>query len=60
VPYDQQALASAPMIAWSQAEQLARKLVAQGGPDGMSNKDVIALIAYMQRLGVDIAAGGAK
>jgi cytochrome c oxidase cbb3-type subunit I/II len=60
VPYDQQALASAPMIARSQAEQLARKLVAQGGPDGMSNKDVIALIAYMQRLGVDIAAGGAK
>jgi cytochrome c oxidase cbb3-type subunit I/II len=60
VPYDQQALANAPSIATAQAEQLARKLVAQGGPDGMADKDVIALIAYMQRLGVDIAAAKAN
>jgi cytochrome c oxidase cbb3-type subunit I/II len=54
VPYDAQALAAADRVARTQAEALAAKLVKQGGPRGMENKDVIALIAYMQRLGVDI------
>jgi cytochrome c oxidase cbb3-type subunit I/II len=47
----------------SQAQEVAAKLKAQGGPAGMENKAVIALIAYMQRLGVDIRAskqGGTK
>ena len=30
------------------------KLATAGGPAGMENKEVIALIAYLQRLGVDI------
>jgi cytochrome c oxidase cbb3-type subunit I/II len=61
VPYDQHALAEGPSLARHQAEQLAQKLVAQGGPAGMEDKDVIALIAYMQRLGRDIALdGGSK
>jgi len=54
VPYDAQALAGAQAIARSQAEQLAEKLRVAGGPPGMADKEVIALIAYMQRLGVDI------
>jgi cytochrome c oxidase cbb3-type subunit I/II len=54
VPYDAQALAAADRVARTQAEALAAKLVKQGGPRGMENKDVIALIAYMQRLGIDI------
>ena len=39
-----------------------RSCAAQGGPTGMADKDVIAMIAYMQRLGVDIRLpqGGAK
>jgi len=55
VPYDATALANAASLAHGQADALATKLVAQGGPKGMQDKDVIALIAYLQRLGADIA-----
>jgi len=53
VPYD---VNKAAKKAHSQAEELASKLKTQGGPAGMQTKEVIALIAYMQRLGVDIRA----
>ncbi|MDQ3364099.1 MAG: cytochrome-c oxidase, cbb3-type subunit I [Myxococcota bacterium] len=54
VPYDAQALANAEGLARTQAAEFAAKLEKQGGPTGMSDKDVIALIAYMQRMGQDI------
>ena len=57
VPYDAQALANAQGLAQRQADELAALLVRQGGPTGMADKDVIALIAYMQRLGKDITGG---
>jgi cytochrome c oxidase cbb3-type subunit I/II len=65
VPYDAQALAHAETLARQQADQVAKTLVANGGPKGMADKEVIALIAYMQRLGRDIqlaqdAQGGSK
>ncbi len=60
VPYDAQALADAQGLAHRQAETLAAQLVQQGGPAGMADKDVIALIAYLQRLGKDIALDGAS
>jgi cytochrome c oxidase cbb3-type subunit I/II len=53
-PYGAQALANAPGLAREQANEYAKKLVAAGGPMGMEDKDVIAMIAYLQRLGVDI------
>jgi cytochrome c oxidase cbb3-type subunit I/II len=56
VPYDAAALANAESIAHRQADDVAAKLAKAGGPSGMADKDVIALIAYIQRLGVDIAA----
>ena len=54
VPYDAEALLHADGLARTQAAQLAKILVAAGGPNGMANKEVIALIAYLQRLGHDI------
>jgi len=54
VPYGKEAVANAEGLAQAQAQEVAAKLEKQGGPKGMSNKDVIALIAYMQRLGTDI------
>jgi cytochrome c oxidase cbb3-type subunit I/II len=57
VPYDAAAIANAEQLGRDQARALAEKLVRQGGPAGMEHKDVIALIAYMQRLGRDIAEG---
>jgi len=53
VPYGE-AVVRAPEMAREQARQIARELVEQGGPDGMERKQVIALIAYLQRLGTDI------
>jgi len=54
VPYDAQALTHADSLAKEQAQQVAKTLEANGGPKGMAGKDVIALIAYIQRLGRDI------
>ena len=41
-------------MARAQAHEIATKLAAAGGPANVADKDVIALIAYMQRMGVDI------
>jgi cytochrome c oxidase cbb3-type subunit I/II len=54
VPYDAQALGHADAMAKQQAETVGKSLAAAGGPKGLQTKDVIALIAYLQRLGRDI------
>jgi cytochrome c oxidase cbb3-type subunit I/II len=53
-PYSKAALDDAPGLARKQAKIVADELAAQGGPTGVENKEVIALIAYIQRLGTDI------
>ena len=62
VPYSQAALANADGMAHDQAAQLAAKLQTQGGPADLADKDAIALIAYLQRLGMDIrlSQGGSQ
>ncbi|HEX7700105.1 MAG TPA: cytochrome-c oxidase, cbb3-type subunit II, partial [Kofleriaceae bacterium] len=64
VPFDAAALDHAPGLAQQQAVEFAKRLRDEGGPTGMEGKDVIALIAYLQRLGRDIQLstpqGGAK
>lgn len=61
VPYDASTLDHADDVARTQAKSIADKLAASGGPKDLADKEVVALIAYMQRLGVDIKlAGGAK
>ena len=55
-PYTKDVLDDAAGVAKVQATALAAKLQAAGGPAGMADKDVIALIAYVQRLGMDIRA----
>ena len=57
VPYGDDAKRGAAAMARAQAEEVSAKLVKNGGPTGKTHKDVIALIAYLQRLGVDIRAG---
>jgi cytochrome c oxidase cbb3-type subunit I/II len=37
-----------------QAQQIAREIVEQGGPVGLEDKQIVALIAYLQRLGTDL------
>jgi cytochrome c oxidase cbb3-type subunit I/II len=60
VPYGAAILDDARVAARAQAREVGAKLVTLGGPPGMEDKEVIALIAYLQRLGVDIrqARGG--
>jgi cytochrome c oxidase cbb3-type subunit I/II len=53
VPYDASALADAPKLAHDQATAVAAKLTSLGGPP-LPTKEIIALIAYLQRLGADI------
>ena len=55
VPYSDEEVENAAELAQQQAQQVATELGNQSADfQGLENKDVIALIAYMQRLGTDI------
>jgi cytochrome c oxidase cbb3-type subunit I/II len=54
VPYGKAALDDAAGLARTQAKEVADKLRAAGGPENMADKEIVAMIAYLQRLGVDI------
>ena len=54
VPYSEQERRDAVAIAQQQAQEIADSIVAQGGPGGLEDKHVVALIAYLQRLGTDL------
>jgi len=53
VPYGE-AINSAPEMAREQAKKIARQIVDAGGRPGLEDKEVVALIAYIQRLGTDL------
>jgi cytochrome c oxidase cbb3-type subunit I/II len=53
VPYGE-AIHHAVGMARIQAREVAARIEAQGGPAGLEDKEVVAIIAYLQRLGVDI------
>lgn len=51
VPYDDETVQNGDLQAGRQAEEIADKLRSEGAPDGLKDKEIIALIAYMQSLG---------
>jgi cytochrome c oxidase cbb3-type subunit I/II len=53
VPYGD-AVNNAPAQAKAQAEQVAASIEAGGGPKGLADKEIVALTAYLQRLGRDL------
>jgi len=53
VPYGE-AVRTAPTMAREQAATMGAGIAAAGGPAGLEDREVIALIAYLQRLGRDI------
>jgi cytochrome c oxidase cbb3-type subunit I/II len=53
VPYGE-AVLHAENMARAQAKQISADIVAQGGPTGLEQRKIIALVAYLQRLGTDI------
>ncbi len=60
VPYTDADIKGARLAAKTQAVALAKDIVDQGGPKHLEDMQVVALIAYMQRLGRDISALPAK
>lgn len=54
VPYSASQVFHAEKAAREQAEQIAKEIEEQRGPAGLSDKQIVALIAYLQRLGTDI------
>jgi cytochrome c oxidase cbb3-type subunit I/II len=57
VPYGD-AVNRAPQMAREQAAKIAASIVEQGGPAGLEDKQIVAMVAYMQRLGRDIKPQG--
>nr|BFD60172.1 cytochrome-c oxidase, cbb3-type subunit I [Bdellovibrio sp. CKG001] len=51
VPYDEDVIANADIHAQKQAQQIAADLEANGAPKGLADKEIVALIAYLQSLG---------
>lgn len=51
-PYDEE-LSNAIEMAEAQAEKIAAEIVSQGGPAATFDKQAVALIAYLQRVGTD-------
>jgi len=55
VPYKEE-VGRAALLARAQAGKIAAEIVEQKGPAGLEDKEVIALVAYMQRIGKDLFA----
>jgi cytochrome c oxidase cbb3-type subunit I/II len=55
VPYGD-AIGRAPEMAREQARTIAASIETQGGPSGLGDKEIVAMVAYLQRLGRDIHA----
>ena len=53
VPYGEAVTHAEPM-ARKQAKEVAAAIVESGGREGLEDKQVVALVAYLQRLGVDV------
>ena len=55
VPYEPAEVEGASALAHEQAAGIAAEVVKQGGPEGLAGKRIVALIAYLQRMGTDIS-----
>lgn len=51
VPYDDNLVANADGFAQEEAKVIAAELESQGAPAGLADKEIVALIAYLQALG---------
>jgi len=67
VPYDASEVDNAVALAQEQARTIAAEVAEQGGYEGLEDKEIVAMVAFLQRLGTDIkaqaglaAAGGTR
>lgn len=56
VPYTDAEIDGAVAAAEAQAAEIARDVAAQGGPQGLERKEIMAMVAYLQRMGTDLRA----
>ncbi len=56
VPYTDQEIEQAVADAQAQARAIAADVEANKGPSGLEDKEIVALVAFLQRLGADIKA----
>ena len=54
VPYSEGEIAIAADAMDTQAKAIAAEVESQQGPTGLADKEIVALTAYLQRLGTDI------
>jgi cytochrome c oxidase cbb3-type subunit I/II len=59
VPYTADEVKGAAQLAREQGRQIAQSIAEQGGPQGLDETRLVALIAYLQRLGTDIKKSSA-
>ncbi len=53
-PYSDEEVENAQKLAEEQAAKIATEIQQQGGPGGLEKTQVVAMIAYLQRVGVDL------
>ncbi|SRR5690606_20642633 len=54
VPYTDDEIENAVALAQAQAVEIATEVAQQGGPANLADKEITALVAFLQRLGTDI------
>ena len=54
VPYSDGEIETAVASMQNQANAIAKEVESQQGPTGLADKEIVALVAYLQRLGTDI------
>ena len=54
VPYTEEQIDGAIDEARLQAQEIAENVASQSGPTGLQDKEIVALVAFLQRLGADI------
>ena len=54
VPYSERTVAEAAELARKQAQEIEAKVIAENGPKGVGDRKVVALVAYLMRLGTDL------
>jgi len=53
-PYSDDEVGNAVALAQTQALEIATEVAQQGGPTGLEDREIVALVAFLQRLGTDL------
>lgn len=56
IPYTDAEIENAVALAQAQADSVAASVAEQGGPERLADKEIVAMVAYLQRLGKDRVA----